>query len=140
MNDIILKKIWCHGQLVLPMFGVFYLYWSFREKSIGLAFAGIVLPFWSMLSYRAVFVPHKFRACTFWIGAGYVQTAHLIAFLYFLQSAASSSGSLLLVIASVLFFIETLAFLLVFHNLGPQNLEATASIEDDYRDVDTRSL
>jgi hypothetical protein len=62
---MILKKTWCHGQLILPALAVWYLWMAItigsdsfsgnhRIDRAVLAYAGLVLPCWSYFSYHTI--------------------------------------------------------------------------------------
>ncbi|CAJ1959252.1 unnamed protein product [Cylindrotheca closterium] len=129
---LILKKTWCHGQLVLPAFSVFYLYLFFASvKNFILLFAAIVLPIWSYLSYQKMISSTKAPSPHFfWMLATLAQVAHVGVFVYSLQAEETN---LLLTISSGLFFVETIAFLLVVRALG--NSESRQQ-EQGFQDLD----
>ncbi|CAB9496417.1 expressed unknown protein [Seminavis robusta] len=124
---LILKKTWCHGQLMLPVFSVIYLYLFFTSwrYHVVLLFAALVLPIWSYLSYQAVSASSSIAAAEnnpspglFWTLALLVEMAHLSIFWVAMGMEERTSITMLLMIASGLFFIETLAFLMVVRTLG----------------------
>lgn len=121
---LILKKTWCHGQLVLPVFSVIYLYIFFTVSSMTirtdvnwiLLYAAVVLPIWSYFSYQKMISSMAApSSAAFWILAALVQVAHAGVFVYSLQT---DTTNLLLMISSGLFLVETFAFLLVVRFLG----------------------
>jgi hypothetical protein len=112
---LLLKKTWCHGQLVLPLFAVWY-FLLFVQGSAGLVFlyAALVLPAWSYGSWVYVrdetnntISRHQFLA-----GGCLVELAHLGVLLSACRDL-SSTQNLFLVIVSGLFLVETAAFLMV---------------------------
>lgn len=77
-RQIILKKTWCHGQLVLPAFAALYVWLAlFRGYNpFVFLYAAIVLPTWSFYSFQAVsssYVPVRQLCC----GVVLVEVAHL---------------------------------------------------------------
>jgi len=136
-KEIILKKTWCHGQLVLPLFSVLYL-WLFFSKNASTAilhhdvrffYASVVLTVWSFLSYRSVFV--NFSLSALLMGGLLAESAHLLVFgsvwnAYYHQKIQNSLIMLVL-IASGLFFVETGAFLLVVYHIRPSPLSSSTS-------------
>lgn len=126
---LILKKTWCHGQLVLPVFAILYLYLfvALPQRHLIFLWAAVILPLWSYVSYHHVLSsPVLLTTITpttlFWGLAVCVEMAHLGVFWTvwgIAQEAQGQSGmNVLMLIASGLFFIETLAFLLVVRTLG----------------------
>jgi hypothetical protein len=117
-RQMVLQKTWCHGQAVAPCYGILCVVWFAYDPahSVGLLYAGIVLPIWSYVSYRAVF--SDYRARRLLIGGMFVELAYALVFRAALAAGIQShtSGStwhLLMLITSGLFFIETFAFLVV---------------------------
>ncbi len=54
---MILRKTWCHGQSILPLYSVVLLAWWWHIEEGGgrplrLVFASIVLPIWAWYSYK----------------------------------------------------------------------------------------
>uniref|UniRef100_A0A7S4VUQ5 Uncharacterized protein n=1 Tax=Ditylum brightwellii TaxID=49249 RepID=A0A7S4VUQ5_9STRA len=131
-KDIIIKKTWCHGQAVMPIYGIFLLWWFISRgyQPLILVFPAIFLPYWCFLSYRSIFVEFSYR--TILIGGAFVEVSHAIVFSVAILSMKTQSGGtetsssgkhatdLLLCIAAGLFFIETLAFLGVVTALRPR--------------------
>lgn len=135
-KEIILKKTWCHGQLVLPLFSILYLWIFFSNNAttavlhhdVRFLYASVVLTVWSFLSYRSVFV--NFSLSALLIGGLLAETAHLLVFgsvwnAYYHQTIQNSL-IMLIMIASGLFFVETGAFLLVVYHIRPLS-SSTAS-------------
>lgn len=117
-RKLILKKTWCHGQAVLPIYAiVIFLWWlSLEAHPVSLVAVSLVLPIWSWYSYNAVVcideqhgaLPYP-KICTLGVLA---MIAHLLTFVVATQDLSDTSH-MLLAIASGLFFVETGAFLLV---------------------------
>ena len=121
-RQMVLKKTWCHGQAVAPIYGVACLIWFAHFDSprpLSLLYAGLLLPYWSYSSYRAVFTEYSYK--TLMLGGLLVEVAHALVFRTAWHAGKSGSDSniqrnpwnLLMLITSGLFFIETLAFLVV---------------------------
>ena len=134
---MILKKTWCHGQLVLPVLSVWYLWLlassassSMMDKVV-LLYAGIALPCWSYLSYRAVASSGPTPA-TFGWGA-LVQLAHAGILWRAARDTLSSNTTTntILAIVSALLLIETAAFLLVLYKFGRTTTTRPPSREDE---------
>ena len=53
-RQIILRKTWCHGQAVLPLYSIVLLSWCFNLDAhpFQLVLAAIVFPIWSWYSYQ----------------------------------------------------------------------------------------
>jgi len=131
---LLLQKTWCHGQLVLPVFAVWYLVLFFQGSGRVYLVAAIILPTWSYYSWRSINHNHSNadhhtnetqpnaptsssrRIATtfpaFLVGGILVELAHLSVLLTAVQDI-SSSTNLFLVIASGLFLVETAAFMAV---------------------------
>ena len=126
--DMIIKKTWCHGQSIMPFYAMLCLWWYFHcnitegddendESSIQrpswmLLLVVVYLPYWSYLSYQTIFQPHVFKYRTILIGGFFVEICHIITFSIALKNL-HDTFHLLMFIASLLFFIETFAFLIV---------------------------
>ena len=56
-RQLILKKTWCHGQAVLPLYSIMLLVWWYHleSPSFVLVEAAFALGIWSWYSFRAVF-------------------------------------------------------------------------------------
>jgi len=126
---LILKKTWCHGQLVLPLFAAWYL-WLFFQQGRGWSFlyAAIVLPCWSYLSWTAVSSStsaaaagngngNKFPSLV--VGGILAELAHLAVLANAVRDGTTGNATnLLLAIASGLLLFETAAFLFVLGMCG----------------------
>lgn len=149
-QSVIIKKTWCHGQAVAPIYGVICLVWYFssstkddnRHHHLSLLYAGILLPVWCYLSYRCVF--HEFSFKTLMVGGILVETAHALVFMVARENYNESVIHMLMMIASGLFFIETLAFLFVVvilrdnlrqHASNFASLDDPSSSRQNYREV-----
>ena len=70
-RDMIIKKTWCHGQAIMPIYGVVLLWWYLRynddaedegssssssqDRPLALLIAALFLPYWCYISYRSIF-------------------------------------------------------------------------------------
>mmetsp|Transcript_13406 Transcript_13406/g.29117 ORF Transcript_13406/g.29117 Transcript_13406/m.29117 type:complete len:148 (-) Transcript_13406:1236-1679(-) len=120
-RQLILRKTWCHGQAILPIYSIALLtwWWHFETRPFQLVLASVVLPIWAWYSYHAVIVidqngtlPYT-KICGFGVVA---MVAHLLVLMVTIQELADT-GHMLMAIASGLFFVETGAFLLVVTTL-----------------------
>ncbi len=114
-----IKKTWCHGQLVAPLYSILILWWYAAhgwELSVSLIFPICYFPYWCYLSYRNVFVDFSYK--TVLVGGILAEVGHLIVILQSVKDL-SNTMNLLLFIASGLFLIETAAFLCVVTALKP---------------------
>lgn len=116
---LLLKKTWCHGQSILPLYSVYLLFrWLSTGYPLPLLLGACVLPVWSFFSYRSVVaidneggsrkLPYR-NVCVFGVVA---MMTHLSIFIY-VRGNLSEKGNMLMLVASGLFLIETCAFLLV---------------------------
>ena len=116
---LLLKKTWCHGQLVLPAFALWYFWLFIQGKGLCFLYGCIVLPCWSYYSWETISadthhtnsgIPSKVFQ-KFIVGGFLVEIAHFGIFLTALQDGISTTINLFLVITSGLLFIETAAFI-----------------------------
>jgi hypothetical protein len=143
---MILKKTWCHGQLVLPALAVWYFSLAIFSDASGnridqavLIYAGIVLPCWSYYSYHTILATSATNGradssssssslsyfmdsstSSLYIGGVMVQSAHAGVLWRAVQGTLSKSSTtnMIIMIISGLLLIETAAFLLVMHMFG----------------------
>lgn len=61
-RQLILRKTWCHGQSILPIYSVVLLawWWHLDKHPAQLVLASLVLPLWAWYSYQWVFVARLF--------------------------------------------------------------------------------
>lgn len=131
---MVLRKTWCHGQVVAPAFGLLCLIWFAHHPSLWLLYAGIVLPAWSYVSYRNVF--GTMRPVHLVAGGVAVELAYLAVLLEALPGAKdrndpSRAWYTMLCIGSGLLAFETLAFLVVALTIHG----TAAASRSDYRDL-----
>lgn len=140
---LILKKTWCHGQAVLPVWTIVILvwWWHLESKPFQLVLSALIFPPWSIYSYKTVIalderngaLPYP-NICGFGVLA---MLAHLLVFLVAIQDL-SDTFHMLLTVASGLFFVETGAFLLVVTAFRNEIAQPTATRplnsgrDDDY--------
>lgn len=115
---IVIKKTWCHGQLIAPLYGFLCLYWAVSSgtQDPRLWLAALVMPCWSYLSWRAISSAPSYNTLLY--GGIVAELCHVGVFSVAVQHTKDTLG-LLLTIASGLFFIETAAFLGVVTWLRP---------------------
>jgi hypothetical protein len=129
-RQMVLKKTWCHGQVLAPALGLVCLVWFAHRPSFGLLYAGIVLPAWCYVSYRNVAVEIAYLAILVLSIPGAKD-----------KSDPSRNWYTLLSVASGLLAFETLAFLavaLTLHATAPPPTSyggRAASAAHDYRDL-----
>ena len=85
-RQLLIKKTWCHGQAVMPMYGMVCLWWylnfspvtnnnddddddnenstSQPRRPLSLLVAALILPLWSYLSYRSVAADNRTTTTT----------------------------------------------------------------------------
>ena len=133
-KKILIKKTWCHGQAICPVYGIIVIWWYFNNElhPLSLIFAGIFLPYWCYLSYKSVFVQFDYQMLL--MGGFLAEVSHVIVFRQAMQHL-DRPWYMVLFIASILFFIETAAFLGVvtaFRPRGPVPSSSTvATFEDE---------
>jgi hypothetical protein len=127
-KQIVIQKTWCHGQALAPFYGIACGYWATQQSSgrLRLLVAAVLLPAWSVVSYRSIFVHPKYR--TIVAGGALTMVAHIGVFSVAIQEL-SDTFHLFMCIASGLFFVETGAFLMVATFFR-------ASLERHYQTVD----
>mmetsp|Transcript_97443 Transcript_97443/g.146035 ORF Transcript_97443/g.146035 Transcript_97443/m.146035 type:complete len:156 (+) Transcript_97443:374-841(+) len=118
-KQILIQKTWCHGQAIAPVYGTVCLWWYVTNEfqPTALLLPSLFLPYWCYLSYRSIFVEFSYRKIL--VGGVLAQISHIIVFVVALESVAKTMH-LLMCIASALFFVETLAFLLVVTAFRPR--------------------
>ena len=123
---VLIQKTWCHGQAIAPVYGIVCLWWytSNNFQPTALLLPSLFLPYWCYLSYRSIF--HQFSYRTIVLGGLLAEVSHAIVFLVAFKSVEKTMH-MLMCIASVLFFVETLAFLLVVTAFRPQG---NGSVDD----------
>ena len=121
-RDMIIKKTWCHGQAIMPIYGVVLLWWYLRyndggdaenegsSRPVALLLAALFLPYWCYISYRSIFTLFSYQ--TMIIGGLFVEISHTLVISVAIRNL-TDTFHLLMFIASSLFFIETIAFLIV---------------------------
>jgi hypothetical protein len=123
-RQMVLKKTWCHGQLVAPIYSVVLLWWYFSQKqSVVLWFPILYFPYWCYLSYKNVFSDFSYPKLL--AGGVLAELSHIIVLAQTIRSGLDQTVNLLLCIASSLFLFETFAFLCVVTALRPD--EATSA-------------
>lgn len=140
---MVLKKTWCHGQVLAPAMGLLCLVWFAYQPSLGLLYAGIVLPSWCYVSYRNVF--GSIQPWQLVAGGVMVELAYLAILVLAVPNARNTSDPsrnwyTLLSVASGLLAFETLAFLavaLTLHATAPTSYGGRSSA--DYRDLPSSS-
>jgi hypothetical protein len=141
-RQMILKKTWCHGQVLAPALGLVCLVWFAHRPSFGLLYAGIVLPAWCYVSYRNVFGSiHPWQLVA---GGVAVEIAYLAILVLSIPGAKDKSDPsrnwyTLLSVASGLLAFETLAFLAVALTLHatapPSSYGGRVTSAADYRNL-----
>ena len=145
-RQMVLKKTWCHGQVLAPALGLVCLVWFAYQPSFGLLYAGIVLPSWCYVSYRNVF--GSIQPWQLVAGGIAVEIAYLAILVLSIPRAKDKADSsrnwfTLLSVASGLLAFETLAFLavaLTLHATAPPSSYGgggggRASAAADYRNL-----
>ena len=118
-RQVVLKKTWCHGQLIAPGYSLVLLWWYFAKNSLSIAvwFPILYFPCWCYLSYKNVFSDFSYQKL---LGGGILaEICHGIVLAQSLKGGLSVTTNLILCIASSLFLVETFAFLCVVTALRP---------------------
>jgi hypothetical protein len=125
-KKIIIQKTWCHGQAVAPVYGIICLWWYLQNgyQPPQLLVASFFLPYWCYLSYRSIFIEFSYK--TIVIGGALAELSHVLVFTVTIQ-ALDKTMHLLMCIASILFFVETAAFLAVVTAFRPRTSETANS-------------
>jgi hypothetical protein len=125
-RQIIIKKTWCHGQLVAPIYSIVLLWWYFASDGDDVSKWTLWIPicyfpFWCYLSYKNVFgTAVDLSISKIAWGGLMTEACHIIVLIQSLKNIQNTMN-LLLCISSILFLIETAAFLLVVCTLRPRN-------------------
>jgi hypothetical protein len=118
-RQVVLKKTWCHGQLVAPLYSVVLLWWYFSKTlSVVIWIPILYFPFWCYLSYKNVFADFSFPKVM--IGGIIAEICHIIVLTQSIRSGLDQTTNMILCVASSLFLVETLAFLCVVMALRPR--------------------
>ena len=142
-KQVLIQKTWCHGQAVAPVYGVICFWWYIRNsfQPPALLLPSLFLPYWCYLSYRSLF-GNGFCYRTILIGGILVEISHAIVFVIALRklNVEKTAMTMLMCISSILFFVETFAFLVVVTAFRPSlsnNLRrSTNNIEIDTNNDD----
>jgi hypothetical protein len=139
---LLVKKTWCHGQIIAVGQGVGYAYWGIAggeagrldpAASVFLVFFALLLPLWTVLSWRATNVvgPALGRAARKrLLGAGALLCCGYVAVLCLAAKDAGERINMFILIFTGLQLVETAAFLVVVSCLG-WALEADATRRED---------
>jgi hypothetical protein len=118
-RQVVLKKTWCHGQLVAPIYSLVLLWWHFSKSlSIVVWIPILYFPFWCYLSYKNVFA--DFSLPNVMIGGIVAEICHIIVLTQTIRSGLDQTTNMILCVVSSLFLVETLAFLCVVMALRPR--------------------
>lgn len=135
-RQLLLKKTWCHGQLVLPCWSLVLLAWFFHlqpSRPYVLFVPILTFPAWFYISYKSVFSDFNGRQLA--IGGFVAEVSHVIVLVEAVKDL-SDTWNLIICIVSALFLIETAAFLCVVTAFRPKerpraNMDVGGSIYQD---------
>ncbi|KAG7358075.1 hypothetical protein IV203_014662 [Nitzschia inconspicua] len=128
-RQMVLKKTWCHGQLVAPIYSVVLLWWYFsHRRSVLILWIPILyFPYWCYLSYKNVFADFSYPKLL--AGGIMAELCHLLVLIQSIRAGLDQTTNLLLCIASGLFLFETFAFLCVVSAFRPN--ESSVEVMSD---------
>ena len=111
-SRLVVKKTWCHGQLIAPVYGLICGYWAYKVRidDVRLWASTIVMPVWSYVSYRSISTRPSYG--TLLVGGFIALCVHAAVFSVAVVQTSNTFG-MIMTIFSGLLFIETLAFLCV---------------------------
>lgn len=117
---LLLKKLWCHGQLVAPLQGAAYAWWAIEASSseildserVLLWISAGVLPFWSYVSWRQMHSSSAHAASIILSFGLFMELLHT-AVVVLAAHNLSSAMNLIVFIITLLHVIETAAYLLM---------------------------
>ena len=118
-------------QAIMPVYGLICLYWFLSGddfQPMSLLFPSLFLPYWCYLSYRSIFKEFSYK--TILIGGVLAEISHIIVFIVALTEI-DKTMHLLMCITSVLFFVETIAFLAVVTIFHPTAQQQSSSPSND---------
>ena len=136
-SRLLMKKTWCHGQVIAAFQGVFYAWWAYQSTDMlqgyrmFLASSTLLLPVWTLTSWSAMRGHSSHHG---WIILGF-GGALLLFYLVVLFIAVHASGDPLQLPASIvtaLQFVETFAYLTVVACLRDALVEDTSQDQDQY--------
>ena len=134
-SRLLMKKTWCHGQIIAAFQGMFYAYWGLCSSNmpqacrILLGLSAVALPVWTWTSWCAMHGRTSFHGKLI-LGFG---SALLVLYIAIFQIALRDSDNplqLAAMIVTALQFVETLAYLLVVAWLRDALVEDTS--QDQY--------
>ena len=117
-SRLLMKKTWCHGQVIAAFQGIFYAYWGYestevpKSSRILLACSAVVLPVWTLTSWFAM---HGRSSSCGWMILGFGSIL-LLLYLSVFAIALQASGDplqLAAIIVTGLQLVETSAYLTV---------------------------
>lgn len=134
-KKFLLKKLWCHGQLLSPIMGIIMTVWSILEfdnllviEFIYCIIAIILLPIWSISSWRSM--NGKSPKASVLIKIGIFLLCYYIGIIIITAKYSSSSTFTLgLLIFTILMLIETSAYLIMVQCL-------IKTLQDQYQHMD----
>eukprot|EP00435_Cladocopium_sp_Y103_P060786 s1576_g22.t1 len=132
-SRLLMKKTWCHGQVVAAFQGVLYFAWGYESTDLSttqralLMFSILLLPIWSIVSWRSM---QGRRAYYAWLILlfGAILLVFYAAVIWFALEDDQNPYQLGLVILTALQCMETSAYLVVVACLKE-------SLEEDDSDV-----
>jgi hypothetical protein len=116
---LLLKKLWCHGQLVAPLQATAYAWWAvvatkeemLFEERILLWVSAAILPFWGYVSWRQMHSNSE-NAGKIILRFGFVVEVLHTTVVIFAARKLSNTANLVVFIFTLLHVIETFAYLL----------------------------
>ena len=115
---LLMKKTWCHGQVIAAAQGIGYAYWGLFAPDLDaglrvvLVLGALLLPTWSVISWRAMKGRTLFHARVI-LGFGVVNLVFYSAVLAIAATDLASNERLIIFIFTLLQMVETSAYLLV---------------------------
>lgn len=117
-RQMVLKKTWCHGQLVAPLYSVAIMWWYFSHHLLLVLWVPILyFPCWCYMSFQNVFTDFSYPMLL--AGGLAAEMCHGIVLMQAVGVGLDQTANLLFCIASGLFLFETFAFLCVVTALRP---------------------
>ena len=120
----LLKKLWCHGQLVAPIQACLYAYWAVTatdaqvldSERVLLLVSASILPIWGYVSWTRM-KQHGIRPVRVILGLGILMEIIHICVVIVASQRLQDTANLILFIVTILHVIETFMYLLAIYCL-----------------------
>ena len=129
-SRLLMKKTWCHGQVIAAFQGVFYAWWAYQRNDMlqgsrrFLTFSALLLPVWTLTSWCAMRGQSSHDGWVI-LGFGGALLLYYVVVLFIAMHASGDPLQLPAIIVTALQFVETSAYLTVVACLKDALVEDT---------------